>query len=51
MIGDLSNIYKKIDNQIKRITQLDDTCLAGAIRELCEARDSGVAQFVVCNQI
>ena len=51
MIGDLSNIYKKIDNQIQFITQLYDICLASAIRELCEARDSGVVQFVVCNQI
>ena len=29
---------------------LDDICLPGAIRELCEARDSGVVQFVDCEQ-
>ena len=44
--NDLSNLYNIIDNQIQLITQLDDICLAGAIRELCEARDSGVVQFV-----
>ena len=48
---DLSNIYNRIDNQIHLITQLDDICLAGAIRELCEARDSGVVQFVDRNQM
>ena len=49
--NDLSNIYNRIDNQFQLITQLDDICLAGAIRELCEARDSGVVQFVDCNQM
>ena len=49
--NDLSNIYNRIDNQIQLITQLDDICLAGAIRELCEARDSGVVQFVDRNQM
>ena len=49
--NDLSNIYNRINNQIQLITQLYDICLAGAIRELCEARDSGVVQFFVCNQI
>ena len=32
-------------------TQLDDICLAGAIREMCEARDSGFLQFDGRNQI
>ena len=53
--NDLSNIFNRIDNQIKNTTQLDDICLAGAIRELCEARDSGFVQFVdryqMCNMI
>ena len=49
--NDLSHIINKIDNQIQFITQLDDICVAGAIRELCEARDSGVVQFVDRNQI
>ena len=29
----------------------NDICLAGAFRELCEARDSGVVQFVDRNQM
>ena len=41
----------EFDNQIKNTTQLDDICLASAIRELCEARDSGFVQFVDRNQI
>ena len=49
--NDLSNIYNRIDNQIQLIIQLDDICLACAIRELCEARDSGVVQFVDRNQM
>ena len=49
--NDLFHIINKIDNQIQFITQLDDICVAGAIRELCEARDSGVVQFVDRNQI
>ena len=31
--------------------RLIDICLASAIRELCEARDSGFVQFVDRNQI
>ena len=49
--NDHSNIYNRIGNQIQLITQLDDICLGGAIRELCEARDSGVVQFVYRNQM
>ena len=50
--NDLSNIFNRIDNQIKNTPQLDDICLASAIRELCEARrDSGFVQFVDRNQI
>ena len=49
--NNLSNIYKKIDNEIQRITPLDDICLAGAIRDVCEKRDSGVVQFVDRNQM
>ena len=26
---------------------LDDVCLAGAIRELCESRDSGIVQLLI----
>ena len=43
---DLSNIYNRMDKQIQPITQLHDICVAGAIRELCEARGSGVVQFI-----
>ena len=49
--NDFSIIFNRIDNQIQNTTQLDDICLAGAIRELCEARDSGFVQFVDRNQI
>ena len=48
---DVSHIFNRIDNQIQLITKLDDICVAGAIRELCEARDSGVVQFIYRNQI
>ena len=48
---DHSDIFNTIDSHIQNTTQLDDICLAGAIRELCEARDSGIAQFVDRNQI
>ena len=51
MINDLSNIFNRIDNQIKNTTQFGDICLAGAVRQLCEARDSGFVQFVDRNQI
>ena len=40
--NDLSRIFKIINNQIQLITQLDDICVAGTIRELCEAPHSGV---------
>ena len=33
------------------ITKLDDVCVAGAVRELCEAHDSGLPQFVDSNQL
>ena len=49
--NDLSHILNRIDNPIKSTTQLDDICLASAIRELCEAHDSGIVQFVDRNQI
>ena len=49
--NDLSNIFKKIDIQIKNATQLDAICVPSAIGELCEARDSGFVQFVDRNQI
>ena len=49
--NNLSNIFNTIDNHIQNTTQLDDICLAGVIRELCEARDSGIVQFVNRNQI
>ena len=44
--NDFFHIFNRTDNQIQLITQLDDIYVAGAIRELCEARDSGVVQFV-----
>ena len=40
--NDLSNLFNTIDSHIQNTTQLDDVCLAGAIRELCESRDSGI---------
>ena len=53
--NDLFNIFNTIDSHIQNTTQLDDMYLAGAIRELCESRDSGIAQFVdryqICNMI
>ena len=53
---DPSNIFNRIDNQFKNTTQLDDICLASAIRELYQVRDSGIVQLVVdrnqiCNMI
>ena len=47
----LSDILNTIDSHIQNTTQLDDICLAGAIRELCESRDIGIVQFVDRNQI
>ena len=49
--NDLSNIFNTIDSHIQNTTQLDDICLTGTIRELCEARESGFVQFVDRNQI
>ena len=50
-LNDIFNVFNRIDNKIKNTTQLDDICWASAIRELCEARDSGFVQFVDRNQI
>ena len=49
--GNLSNIYVKIDTNVRSITNYDNICITGAIRELCEARDSGVPQFVGATQL
>ena len=48
---DLNKIYVKVDGHVHSITNYDNVCLANAIRELCEARDSGLTQFVDDNQI
>ena len=48
---DLDRIYVKLDAHVHSITNYDDVCLADAIRELCEARDSDLTQFVGENQI
>ena len=48
---DLNRIYVKVDAHVHSITNYDDACLADAIRELCEARDCGLTQFVNENQI
>ena len=48
---DLNRIYVKLDSHVHSITNYDDVCLADAIWELCEARDSGLTQFVDENQI
>ena len=44
--NDLNNIYI-----LHNITKLDDSCVDGAVRELCEARDSGLPQFADSNQL
>ena len=44
-------IYLKVDAHVHSITNYDDICTAGAIRELCEARDSGLPQFVDATQL
>ena len=49
--GDLSKIYLKIDAHVHCITNQDDICIAEAIRELCEARDRCLPQFVDATQI
>ena len=44
----------KIDTHVRSITNYDNICIARAlraIRELCEARDSGVPQFVDATQL
>ena len=48
---DLNRIYVKVDGHVHSITNYDDVCNANAMRELCEARDSGLTQFVDDNQI
>ena len=48
---DLNRIYVKLDAHVHSITNYDDVRLADAIRELCEARNSGLTQFVDENQI
>ena len=49
--SDLNNIHIKIEAHVHNITKLDDVCVSGAVRELCEARDSGLPQFVDSNQL
>ena len=49
--SDLNNIYIKIEAHVHNIIKLDDVCVAGAVRELCEAHDSGLPQFVDSNQL
>ena len=49
--GDLSKIYLKIDTYVHSITNYEGMCIAGAIRELCEAHNSGLSQFVEATQI
>ena len=46
--GNLSNIHVKIHTHVRSIINYDNICIAGAIRELCEARDSCLPQFVNC---
>ena len=36
--SNLNNIYIKIEAHVHNITELDDVCVAGEIREFCEAR-------------
>ena len=49
--GHLNKMCVKLDAHVHSITNYDDVCIANAIRELCEARDSGITQFFVDNQI
>ena len=49
--SDLNDVYIKIEALVHNITKLDDVCVAGAVRELCEARDSRLPQFVDSNQL
>ena len=48
---DLNRIYVKLNALVHSITNYDDVCLADAIKELCETRDSELTQFVDENQI
>ena len=49
--NDLNNIYIKIEAHVHNITKLDDVCVAGASRELCEAYDCTLPEFVDSNQL
>ena len=49
--SDLNNIYVKIEAHVHNMTNHDDVCVAGAIRELCEARYNGLPQFVDSNRL
>ena len=50
---DMNKIHVKVDGHIHSITctNYDDVCLADAIKDLCENRDSGLTQFGDDNQI
>ena len=49
--GDLSKIYLKIDAYVHSITNYEDLCTAGAIRELCESCERGLPQCVDATQL
>ena len=48
--SNLSKIDVKIDTHVRSIINYNNICISGAIRKLCEARDSGVPQFVDADQ-
>ena len=45
------NNYIKLEAHVHNITKYDDVCVAGAVRELCEVRDSLISRFVNPNQL
>ena len=47
----LSNIYVKRVTHVLSITNYNNIYIAEAIRELCQAPDSGVPQFVDATQL
>ena len=47
MTGLMNNIYIKINAHIHSMSNNDDVYTAGAIRELCEARGSGLPHYLL----
>ena len=49
--NDLRKVYLKIDAYVHSITNYEDRCIAGAIRELCESHNRDLPQFVEAIQL